>query len=263
MRVVLVAIGNELLNGRILDYNSHWITKRFTSLGITVKRIFVIPDIEDDILDVLRWANENKIDLVVTTGGLGPTPGDITLDCVAKFLGRRLVVDERAKEMVARRYRELYNLGFVKSPDLNEARLKMAKIPEKCEPIHNDVGVAPGVLCREGEMQILSLPGVPSEMMYLLEKALPLILRERVSKPLTYEFRVECGDESIMSKILSEAMKRFENISVKTYPEGFGDKVFMKIIVELKKPLKEEEKVKELFNDVKKFIENEVKEIEC
>jgi len=261
--VVLLAIGNELLNGKILDYNSHWICKRMNSLGLEVKRIFVVPDEKEEIVDALNWAKKREIDLVITTGGLGPTPGDLTLESVSKFLGRKLVVDKRAKEMVQRRYRELFELGFVKSPELNEARLKMATIPDGCEPIYNDVGVAPAVLCRDEKLTILSLPGVPSEMMYLLEKSLPYILTKRSLGIKTYEFRVECGDESIMAKILSEAMEMFPSISVKTYPEGFGDKVFMKVIIELKNELSNSNEANKVFRDVEKYISKRVKEIKC
>ena len=263
MRVALLAIGNELLNGKILDYNSHWICKRMTSLGLEVKRIFVVPDEEEEIVDALNWAKKREIDLVITTGGLGPTPGDLTLESVSKFLGRNLVVDDRAREMVQRRYKELFELGFVKSPELNEARLKMATIPEGCEPIYNDVGVAPAVLCRDKKITILSLPGVPSEMMYLLEKSLPYILTERGIGVKTYEFRVGCGDESIMARILSEAMERFSGISVKTYPEGFGDKVFMKVIIELRNELSDLDEVNKVFREVEKYISERVKEIRC
>jgi len=78
LKAYIIAIGDELLTGRTLDYNSHWIAKRLTGLGIEVKKIIIIPDNKDEIIEAIRTALNKDINIIVTTGGLGPTPGDIT-----------------------------------------------------------------------------------------------------------------------------------------------------------------------------------------
>jgi len=232
MKALVVAIGNELVNAKTQDYNAYWITKRLTSLGVTVMRIVFIPDDIDEILDVMDWGYRRKADLIVLVGGLGPTPGDLTLEAVSKFTNRELKVNEKALSFVKKRYQELYSLGFVDSPEINEFRLKMAKIPAGSTIIYNDVGVAPGVLLKHEGSYILALPGVPSEMMYVLEKTIPLLPLEGKKRIFVREERIVFGDESILAKIFEEIMAKFPKLRIKSYPEGFGKEIHMRIILE-------------------------------
>ena len=180
MYAYIVAIGDELLTGKTLDYNSHWIAKRLTGLGVQVLRITVIPDDIASISEVIKDAVNRNIDIIITTGGLGPTPGDVTLEAIAKALDRKLILHEDALRMIKDRYEQLFKLGFVSSPEISPEREKMAKIPEGGMPFFNPIGVAPGVLIQYAENKyVIALPGVPSEMMYLLEQVLSCILRTR------------------------------------------------------------------------------------
>ncbi len=259
MKTVIVAIGNELLNGKIHDYNSYWIAKRLTNLGYEVKRIFIIPDAIEAILETLEWCQEKEVKLVITTGGLGPTPGDLTLNAIAKFIGKKLVLSEEATAFVKKRYEELYRLGYVSSPKLNENRLKMAKVPEGSKLIYNDVGVAPGVITRKDDMTILSMPGVPSEMMYILEKAIPLLPKPVERKVFITETRVHLGDESILADIFSDIMSLYPKLRIKSYPEGFGENVAMRIIIECE--CKERSEAEDVFKKALEILDKKVREL--
>ena len=259
MKTLIVAIGNELLNGKTQDINSYWITKRLNSLGYNVVRTVIVPDVLDEIIEVLDWGKKKGVGLIVTTGGLGPTPGDLTIDAVAQFTQRKVVLDERALNFVKKRYSELYRLGFVPTPELNESRMKMAKVPEGCKLIYNDVGVAPGVIVESEKLTILSLPGVPSEMMYLLEKAIPLLpppIREHL---YTREKRIKIGDESLLSQIFDKIMEQIPELRIKSYPEGFGREVLMRIILEYKTEKKEE--ADRAFDKAEEILQTELEKL--
>jgi len=232
LKAYIIAIGDELLTGRTLDYNSHWIAKRLTGLGIEVKKIIIIPDNKDEIIEAIRTALNKDINIIVTTGGLGPTPGDITLEAISMALNIELKLDNRALKMIKDRYEDLFKLGYVASKEITESRKKMALIPEGSIPFFNPIGVAPGILLQISEDKlIISLPGVPSEMMYLLEQILKYIsLKSEDTFIKTREMTVEVRDESLFAEILTEMREKFPNINIKSYPVGFGKKVFMRVI---------------------------------
>ena len=105
MKVYIVAVGDELLSGRVLDYNTHWIAKRLSGVGFNIVGASIVPDDKEEIVEAVRRAL-SKADLTIITGGLGPTPGDITLEALAEALNRNLSLNDDALEMVKDRYRE-------------------------------------------------------------------------------------------------------------------------------------------------------------
>lgn len=231
MRAAIIAIGDELLTGRTLDYNSHWISKRLTGLGYDVIIKIVVPDDLNAIIEAINFVLTKNVDLVVTTGGLGPTPGDLTLEAISKVVKREMKVNSDALNMVKERYQQLYYLGFVSSPEITKEREKMAILPEGSIPFYNPIGVAPAVLLRKGSVYIVALPGVPSEMMYLLEQVLIHLSSEhRKIIVKTREEYIEARDESLLAKILEDVMKKFPAVYIKSYPLGFGEKVKMRVI---------------------------------
>ncbi|MBS7287315.1 MAG: competence damage-inducible protein A [Candidatus Freyarchaeota archaeon] len=254
MKVYIVAVGDEILSGRILDYNTHWVTKRLSGIGFTIVGASVVPDDKGEIVDAVKRAL-SKADLVVTTGGLGPTPGDITLEAIAEALNSNLVLNEEALRMVERRYRDLYELGHVKEPGARGERAKMALLPEGGRPVFNEVGVAPGVVIEKEGKLIVSLPGVPSEMMYLLEKVIPLLEKPKALYSSIEDF-IDEGDESLIASALREVMGELPDVSIKTYPSGFCGKVRMKVIASTKAESREkaEEKLRRAINLLKEKV---------
>jgi len=157
----VLIIGDEILSGRTKDKNSGYIAEYMTAIGIDVREVRVVPDIEAEIvaaLDALR----HRYTYVFTTGGIGPTHDDITADSVAKAFGVSIDVDPRARELLLTRIAE---------KDLNEARLRMARIPAGADLIVNSVSAAPGF--RIGNVYVMA--GVPTIMHAMLDVVAPTL----------------------------------------------------------------------------------------
>ena len=129
----VLIIGNEILSGRTQDTNLAYLAKKLNEYGIQIRQARVVPDVERDIVEAVNALREHH-DYVFTTGGIGPTHDDITADCVAKAFGVSIDVDPRAKALLLTRIAE---------KDLNEARLRMARIPKGADLILNKVSAAP------------------------------------------------------------------------------------------------------------------------
>lgn len=210
----ILSVGNELLIGRTVNTNAAWLGKRLTFLGFKVDRVVVVPDDVDEIAGEVSRA-VSKAYLVVTTGGLGSTYDDVTLEGVAKGLGRNLVLNSRALEMV----RSFYS---ARGLELTSDRVKMAMLPEGAEPLRNPVGAAPGALLRVGGSLVASLPGVPREMESMFTESLEPVLRDVVGGV----FVVECGftvygvPESSLAPYIREAAFKVPRSYVKSHPRG-------------------------------------------
>lgn len=210
----IVNIGTELTIGRIVNSNGAWLARELTLRGAVVKRIVCVPDEEDEVVPLLREAVEKAV-IVVTTGGLGPTPDDRTAEFVAKALGRRLVLNSEALAMVKAKY-EAAGLP------LTEDRVKMAYLPEGAKPIPNPVGTAPGIHVDLGGRHIFSLPGVPREMeamftTYVVKAISGLLPRLCV---LERGVRLVGIPESSLAPILKAAQKLCGECYVKSHPAG-------------------------------------------
>src|SRR3954451_23787598 len=130
----LLVIGDEILSGRTKDKNIGYIAEHLTNIGIDLREVRVVPDEEREIIEAVS-ALRARYAYLFTTGGIGPTHDDITADCIAKAFGAAINVDPRAVAMMMERY---------KPEDLNEARLRMARIPEGADLIDNPISRAPG-----------------------------------------------------------------------------------------------------------------------
>ncbi|MGC9170159.1 MAG: nicotinamide mononucleotide deamidase-related protein [Thermoproteus sp.] len=210
----IISIGNELLIGRVVNTNAAWLARKLTYLGYQVRRIVVVPDDEAEIVAAFREAL-SKADLVVSTGGLGPTPDDITNLAAAKALGVDAVLDEIAKEWVLEKYRQR---GYQVTPE----RLKMAYIPRGAKPLYNSAGVAPGIWAEQGGKILLVLPGVPKEMEAIFEEQAEPLLRARGPGLCFAEdsFYLAGVPEADLSPVLRETLKIDERVYVKSHPKG-------------------------------------------
>ena len=254
MSAYIIAVGDEILSGRVLDYNSHWVSKRLASLGFKVIHRSVIPDDVNEIAEEINNAFKKGAKIIVLIGGLGPTPGDITLEGVAKAIGRKLVLNETALEYVKRRYEELCKLGLVKASDISEPRRKMAYLPEGAEPIYNAVGAAPGVFIRLDNAIILCLPGPPQEAFYVFEQVVPklIALKERVHTA-SRTIYIEEIDETTVADILKKVSEMFPDVYIKTFPTGFGKRMEVTAIATGKDKREVEEKVEKAINEFLKL----------
>jgi nicotinamide-nucleotide amidase len=222
--VEVVSAGNEVLIGDVLDTNTNWLCTRVTGLGGLVRRTVMLRDDVDVIAAELRGCLGRRPALVFTVGGLGPTSDDRTLEGVALGLGVGLEVHPEAERMVADKYREFYEAGYVPFPELNDTRRKMARLPAGGEPLVNPIGGAPGVLCRSGGTRIVSLPGVPGELKAIVDESLAPLVAE-VFGEAHYEERsleVELQDESAIAEVLRTAEAGHPEVYVKSRAKVLG-----------------------------------------
>ncbi|HET6999320.1 MAG TPA: competence/damage-inducible protein A [Solirubrobacterales bacterium] len=163
IRAGIVVTGTEVLTGRISDSNGPWVSERLAEHGVEVAHIVVVADRPDDLEAALRFMAGEEMDLIVTTGGLGPTADDLTAEVVGRFAGRELVLDEGMEAKIAEILR-----GFAKRFNFDEAAVleanrKQAMVPEGATTL-DPVGTAPGLVVPAGERVVIVLPGPPREL---------------------------------------------------------------------------------------------------
>lgn len=222
--VEILAIGNEVLAGDVLDTNSHWLCQQLARGGARVVRITVLPDTPEIIGEALLAALARRPALILTCGGLGPTADDLTLAAVAAALGRPLHQDAVAYAMVRDLYAQLHARGHVVTAEMTPARAKMARLPAGAQPLANSVGAAPGVLMTEAETFIACLPGVPAEMKDIFQHALWPRLAAAFSGGAYVERTVQtdCWDESILAPAVDRVAARHPQVYVKSRAQVYG-----------------------------------------
>lgn len=217
-----IAIGNELLNGIVLETNCHWMTARLVALGVDIRRRVLVRDEIDEIGKSLQFARE-VCDVIITSGGLGPTHDDMTLKAIANALGLNLIENKNAIEIIKRQYKTLHDKEIVAAPDLTEARRKMALLPEGAIPLDNRVGGAPGVRIHDGDTTIFCLPGVPAELEFIFEDSvLPWIKANVVQKFYEELVEFEMKDESVFAPAIDSVMKKIPTVYIKSLPKPYG-----------------------------------------
>jgi len=241
VRVEIVAVGNEILLGDVLNTNTNWLCKQVTGLGGQVQHAAVVRDDVKDIACELRMCLARGAEVIFTTGGLGPTADDKTLAGVALAFDAPLELNDEALSMVQTRYRELAEQGYVKDAHLTEERRKMAFLPRGARPLHNPVGTAPGVVLearprvKEGakpcQVTVIALPGVPEEMRGIFETSLQPLLRELFGEGFYREqvVVVECGDESVLAPVVDRLARQHPRVYIKSRAKAFGPGVRLKV----------------------------------
>jgi len=229
----IVSVGYELLDGRVLNTNANWLAKQISELGGRVRRIITVGDEVDEISSVVRDSLRGGVDWIITSGGLGPTYDDVTLQGVAKAVRRKLVLSRKAVEMIRRRYEKLAEEGVVDSPELTPPRLKMAMLPRGARPLKNDVGTAPGVLLKAGRTHIVCLPGVPSELEAIFLKHVKPLLEKRVRKIAVSDrwIYVKGVPESTLAPKLDELRSRKPEVYLKSHPEKREGVSFIRLYI--------------------------------
>ncbi len=194
----IITIGDEILIGQTVDSNSAWIAQRINSLGISVHKIISIPDQRKRILKELKEAMGSS-DLVIITGGLGPTKDDITKSTLAEYFDSPLTRDE---ELLNHIKKFLHGKGV----EMNEFNKNQAIIPEKCRPITNHYGTAPGMWFEQDGKICISLPGVPYEMKEMMDRYVLADLKKTMHGGAVYQKTVltQGIPESHLATILSD-----------------------------------------------------------
>lgn len=197
----LIVIGDEVLSGRTKDKNIGHIAERLTDVGIDLREVRVVADVEEDIVAAVN-ALRARFDYVFTTGGIGPTHDDITADAIAKAFGVSIDVDPRARAML---------LEYIAEKDLNEARLRMARIPAGASLVVNEVSKAPGFRIEN----VIVMAGVPRIMQSMLEAVLPDLRKGRPMLSRTILAEAKEGDIAAPLRRIAEA---FPDAIIGSYP---------------------------------------------
>lgn len=204
----LLVIGDEILSGRTKDRNIGYIAEYLTGIGIDLREVRVVPDVEEEIAAAVN-ALRARYAHVFTTGGIGPTHDDITADAIAKAFGVTIDVDERAVALLMER---------IPKADLNDARLRMARIPSGAELIHNSVSKAPGFSI--GNVHVMA--GVPAIMQAMLDGLAPRLATGKKMLSRSLAAGLKEGD---LGGPFGDVQKRFPDVSMGSYPtfeEGAG-----------------------------------------
>lgn len=175
MKSVLITIGDEILIGQVVDTNVVWISKQLNRLGVQVCEMVTVSDEAGQIRDALdRYVG--KYDLLIMTGGLGPTKDDLTKQTLAAYFNSNMVVHEGVKERITAFFKE-------RGRTMIESNLRQADVPENCRVLMNHHGTAPGMWFEKEGSIVLSLPGVPYEMKGLMQDYVLPELKKRVKVP--------------------------------------------------------------------------------
>lgn len=212
----LLIIGDEILTGRTKDKNIGYIAEYLTGIGIDLREARVVPDVEEEIVSAVN-ALRSRYTYLFTTGGIGPTHDDITADCMAKAFGVGIDYDPRAVAMLRERYTP---------EELNEARMRMARIPDGADLIENPISKAPGF--RIGNVYVLA--GVPSIMQVMLDNIAPTL--KTGARMIIESIEAEGLAEGIYAAGLSEVAAAYPGTSIGSYPSfsaaGFRNQIVVR-----------------------------------
>ncbi|MGQ9479694.1 MAG: nicotinamide mononucleotide deamidase-related protein [Thermoproteota archaeon] len=219
----IVSIGNELLIGRVVNTNASWLAERLTRLGASVRRITVVGDDLSEISSCVKEALSRRPSIIITTGGLGPTYDDMTMEGLAIALGRRLLVIPGALEMVRRKYEAM-------GESMTDAKVKMARMPEEAEPIPNPVGTAPAAKIVAGGTIIYAMPGVPRELEAIFKEYVSMELSELSSfKTAELTYRIIGVRESALAPLISRVKELYPDVYVKSHPKASEEKPWIEM----------------------------------
>lgn len=218
-KVEIICVGNELLIGKTLNTNAHWLAKQATTLGASVSRITVVSDEVTEIAHVLREALRRKPRFIITTGGLGPTFDDKTFEGIAKGLNRKLSINDKAFRMVRGKYEALLKEGRIEKIDMTPSRVKMATFPAKTKPLDNPVGTAPAMLAEVGPTSVIALPGVPPEMEAIFNGSVARMLKNEAGKSAFHEASIYVSDimESSLAPLIDATMHNNPSVYIKSH----------------------------------------------
>ena len=211
MRAELIAVGTELLLGNIANTDAQMISERLSALGITVHHHTVVGDNPERLAEALETARR-RADIIITTGGLGPTYDDLTKQTICKTFGRELELHEDILEEIKTWFET--KLGR----KMTDNNIQQAMLPVNCTVFDNPVGTAPGCAFEEDGVHVLMLPGPPFECRYMFEhKAAPYLERLTDGVIVSHELRIYGMGESAVEEALHEPMTRLSNPTLAPY----------------------------------------------
>ncbi len=202
VQATIITIGDELLIGQVIDTNSAFIAQQFNAIGVNVHQRIAVGDDARSIQDALDTAIE-KSQVVIITGGLGPTADDITKPLLNQYFGGTMVVDQPTLDHITYIFEQVHKRPMI------ERNRKQAEVPDVCEVLFNQTGTAPGMLFTKNNTLIFSLPGVPHEMQWLtVEKVIPVIQAKLKLGVIAHRTLLTAG---VGESFLAELIQQFES----------------------------------------------------
>ena len=216
MKVQIITIGDELLIGQVVDTNSAWMGRELNKVGFEIEKIVSISDEEKDITTTLR-AGLKEVDIVLLTGGLGPTKDDITKKALADFFNSKMVFDESTFNRIQRFFAKL-------GRSTTDAHMEQAYMPDRATILLNKLGTAPGMWFEQDGKVIVSMPGVPYEMKYLMEaEVIPKLLKKFNGSPVLHRTICTVGEgESRLATRLTPYFDQFPGFLKVAYLPSIG-----------------------------------------
>ncbi len=199
----LLIIGDEILSGRTKDKNIGYIAEHCTMIGIQLREVRVVADVEADVVTAVN-ALRSQFSYVFTTGGIGPTHDDITADCIAKAFGVTIDVDPRALALLKPYYES-------RGIELTPGRLRMARIPEGATLIPNSISIAPGFMLGN----VVTMAGVPSIMQVMLDAATPMLKTGEKMQTIAIDL---AHPEGLIAEMFGSHQKDFPMVAMGSYP---------------------------------------------
>jgi molybdenum cofactor synthesis domain-containing protein len=199
----ILVIGDEILSGRTKDKNIGYIAEYLTNIGIDLREVRIVPDVEEEIVTSLN-ALRHRYTYVFTTGGIGPTQDDITADSVAKAFGVGIDHDPRAVAVMKARFDAL-------GTEMNEARMRMARVPNGADLVQNKISAAPGFWIGN----VITMAGVPAIMQAMLDEVAPKL--KTGAQMLSESIRADLREGDIGTE-LGEVAKEHPGVSIGSYP---------------------------------------------
>jgi len=245
----IITIGDEILIGQIIDTNSAWIAEKLNLYGIEIRQITSVHDDREDITEALQRAEKNA-DLVILTGGLGPTIDDITKPVLCNYFNTKLVFHEPT-------FQNIKKLMEKRGIDMNRFNRGQAMVPESCTILPNKVGTATGLWFEKNNVIFVALPGVPFEMKHIMEnEVLPRLQKNKISRAIFHKTVLTQG---LPESVLSEKLEHWEkflpgNIKLAYLPDVFAVRIRLSATGSDKQMLKQQveteiEKLKLLIPD--------------
>jgi len=201
MEAEIITIGDEILIGQIVDTNSSWLGKRLSALGVDIRQITSIRDNRESILQQLA-DSESRVNLIIITGGLGPTRDDVTKDVLCEFFNTKLVRNEKVLKRIE-------HFFISREREVLESNCRQADLPLACTILHNLVGTASGMWFEKKGKIFISMPGVPYEMEHLMQEEVMPRLSSHFKLPFIIHHTIMT--EGIGESILAEIIRKWED----------------------------------------------------
>jgi molybdenum cofactor synthesis domain-containing protein len=227
---VIIAVGEEILSGHTLDTNSNLLARALFAVGYPARRIEVVGDDRDAIASAVhRATGEGGVRHIVVSGGIGPTPDDVTFEAVARALGRPVTLHAAALQHIQDLVHRMHDAGWIESSEVSPANRRSAMLPEGAELITNRRGMAPAIRIALDDRDLYVLPGIPREFATIVEEELLPHYFVGGAAQTVLEVRYTSVPEAEMAAPMRQLAGEFPDVIVGSYPQTQRRELVMRL----------------------------------